>query len=92
VEAAPDPLRQAFGRVGAYESWSRTVDRTARTRNARANAPGDVTYWLSKLGPEFDEASESSRLAAAEAAKSAYFGRLALKSAAARRAGGDHAA
>jgi hypothetical protein len=25
-----------YGRIGAYESWARTSDRTARTANARA--------------------------------------------------------
>ena len=31
----PDPTRQIIGAIGAHESWSRTVDRPARTAPAR---------------------------------------------------------
>lgn len=79
------------GRFGALKSWSQTVDRSARTRPARRNSPGDIEYHLRRLGPEFDDASEGQRLAAAEAAKRAYFAELAMKSARARRRGGDAA-
>jgi hypothetical protein len=58
----------AWGRIGVFESWSRTEDRTARTAPARA-------AFMAK----FDEAADP------EAARKAYFLRLAQKSAEARR-------
>jgi hypothetical protein len=73
------------GRYGALKSWANTVDREARTRPARRNSPGDIEYHLRKLGPEFDDATEEQRLAAADAAKRAYFAEMAMKSARARR-------
>jgi hypothetical protein len=72
--------------------WSRVVDRSAATRNARNAGPGFLDYWLERLGPEFAEASERQRLDAADAARRAYYAGLALKSAKARarrRGGGD---
>jgi hypothetical protein len=89
---SPDALRQTIGRLGAHASWARTADRTARTRPARAKAPGSVEYWLDKLDPElFANATDQQKLAAAEHAKKEYFARLAMKSAAARRGGGEAA-
>ncbi len=86
---APNPLRQQIGRVGALESWANTIDRPARTRAARNNSPSSTEYWLNKLDPErFADASEQQKLDAADAARRAYFARLALKSAKARRRGG----
>ena len=86
----PDPTRQAIGRIGGYVSWSQTADRTARTANGRANAPGSVEYWLKKLDPEkFADATDEQKLAAAEAALRAHFQRMAYASAKARRRGGD---
>lgn len=89
---APNPLRQTLGSIGGHTSWSRTADRTARTRPARSQSPGSVAYWLKRLPAEFDGATDAQRLAAAESAKKAYFARLALKSAEARRKGGNDAA
>jgi len=77
---------QIIGRYGGLKSWANTPDRTARTRNARAKSPGSVEYWLAKLDPErFAKSTKADKLAAAEAAKNAYFAGLALKSAKARR-------
>lgn len=82
----PDPHRQAVGRLGGLTSWANTPDRTARTRPARAKSPGSVEYFLDRLDPDrFANCSEEQRLAAAEAARKAYFQRLGLKSAASRR-------
>lgn len=82
---------QLAGRYGALKSWGNTPDRAKRTRNARANSPGSVDYWLARLDPElFANASEQQKLDAAEAARKAYFAELAMKSAKARR-GGDAA-
>lgn len=77
--------RQTIGRYGGLKSWANTVDRSARTRPARRRSPGSVDYWLDKLGSEFDNATEAQRLAAADAAKRAYFAELSMKSAKARR-------
>lgn len=73
-------------RYGADLSWSRTVDRTARTAPARDRSPGSIEYWIDRLGPEFVAASDAQRLAAAESAKRAHFMHLAMRSSAARRA------
>jgi hypothetical protein len=77
--------RQAWGQYGANVSWANTVDRSARTRTARRAGPGDIDWHLARLPDAFKDASDKQRLAAAEASKRAYFQRLAIKSAAARR-------
>jgi len=78
-----------YGRIGALESWARTVDRAARTRPARNNGPNSINYHLARLDSHrFADATDAQKLAAADAAKRAYFQRLALKSATARRRGG----
>jgi hypothetical protein len=86
----PNRDRQAqFGRVGALESWSRTPDRTARTAPARHSGPSSIEWHLARLDAElFADATDEQKLAAAESARRAYFARLALKSAKARRCGG----
>lgn len=79
--------RQLAGRAGALESWSRTPDRAARTANGRAAGPGDLEWHLARLDPQrFADATEAQRLAAADAAKKAWYARLAMNSAKARRA------
>ncbi len=77
--------RQNIGRYGGLKSWAKTVDRSARTRPARRNSPSSIDYHLDRLGPDFENATDAQRLAAAEAAKRCYFAELAMKSAAARR-------
>lgn len=84
----PDPYRQTIGRLGAHASWANTVDRSARTRQARRRSPSSIEYWLDKLDDRFADATEAQRRDAAEAAKKAHYQRLALRSVAARR-GGD---
>lgn len=73
-----------LGRLGAHSSWAKTADRTART------APGRAAFEQRFL----DEA-DGDPVRAAHLRK-AYFARLALKSAQARRkrssGGGDAAA
>ncbi|SBS77347.1 conserved hypothetical protein [uncultured Mycobacterium sp.] len=69
------------GQIAAHESWSRTTDRSARTANARR-------AMLDKFEREVDPEgvlapAERSRRAAH--ARKAYFARLALRSAQARR-------
>lgn len=84
--------RSLRGQIAAHESWARTPDRTARTAPARR-------ALLSKFEQEvLAEAVESGELAnggaslpdaelarRAENKRKAYFQRLALKSAQARR-------
>lgn len=78
--------RQLRGRIGGLESWSRTVDRTERTAPARAKSPSVTEYYLDKLDPElFKDATDEQRWQAAEAMRRAYFARLAMRSAQARR-------
>jgi hypothetical protein len=78
----PDSLRVQIGRIGAYESWKRTEDRSART------APGRKAM-LDRFEREVDpnnELTQQERAKRAEFARKAYFARLALRSAQARRA------
>ena len=79
--------RSLIGQYAAYESWARTPDRAARTRNARQAAED---RFLREVDPE-GVLPEATRRQMAEAARKAYFARLALKSAQARRrrAGGN---
>jgi hypothetical protein len=60
--------RVLLGRIGAFESWARTKDRSART------APGRAKFLA-----RFEHYADP------EAARKAYFRRLALRSAEARR-------
>ena len=69
------------GQIGAYTSWSRTEDRSARTAPARKAA-------LQKFEQQVDpngELSPDERARRAQYARKAYFKQLALKSAQARR-------
>lgn len=73
--------RQLNGRAGAYESWARTTDPAART------APGRKAN-LDRFDREVDpnnELTQQERAKRAEYARKAYYTRLALKSAQARR-------
>lgn len=73
--------RSAFGRIGALESWAHTDDRAARTAPARASS---MSRFEREADPDgvLDPAERQRR---AELLKSAYFQRLAIKSARARR-------
>lgn len=73
--------RQLIGSIGGHESWARTSDRTQRT------APGRAAF-MARFEREVDPDGtlpEAERLRRAENAKSAYYKRLALKSASTRR-------
>jgi hypothetical protein len=71
-------------RAGAHESWARTIDRTARTANARAGLMAKFEREArDRLGPA---ASEQQVAAAAESARRAHYTRLAARSVKARRA------
>lgn len=76
--------RQLLGSIGAHESWARTVDRPARTANARRS-------FLERFEREVDPDNTlppAERALRAEHLRKAYFQRLALASAKARRRGG----
>jgi hypothetical protein len=73
--------RSLIGQYAAYESWARTPDRTARTANARKAAE---ERFLREVDPD-GVLPEATRRQMAEAARKAYYTRLALKSAQARR-------
>lgn len=73
--------RQIIGAIGAHVSWSHTEDRTARTANGRR-------AFLERFEREVDPdgtLSPQERARRAEHARKAYFQRLALKSAQARK-------
>jgi hypothetical protein len=69
------------GRIGAYASWAKTEDRSARTAPARE---AFNRRFEDEVDPERKLAPEV-RGQRADAARKAYFARLALKSAQARR-------
>lgn len=73
--------RRLRSQIAAHESWARTDDRSARTAKARKAA-------LDRFEREVDPTGEltpQERAKRAEHARKAYFARLALKSAQARR-------
>lgn len=73
--------RSLQARMAAHMSWARTADPVARTANGRA-------AFLDRFEREVDPSGELSvpeRKRRAEHARKAYFTRLALKSAQARR-------
>lgn len=73
--------RSLAGKIGAYEKWSRTADRTAAT------APARRALWQkfeTEVDPDGILAAEE-RARRTELAWKAHFARLSLKSAKARR-------
>jgi hypothetical protein len=77
----PPAERRLVGEIGAHISWARTEDRSARTANAR-------NTFLNRFDKQVDP--DGTLLPAERArrsvhARKAYFSRLALKSAQARR-------
>ena len=73
--------RSLIGQIAVRESWARTPDRAARTANARR-------ALLDRFEREVDpdgELTPAERAIRAAHARKAYFARLALKSAQARR-------
>jgi hypothetical protein len=79
--------RTIRAQIAAHESWAHTEDRAARTANARK-------AMLDKFERQVDpdgKLAPAERAKRAEHARKAHFKRLALKSARARRRGGDAA-
>ncbi|MCR6491707.1 hypothetical protein [Cellulomonas sp. P24] len=74
--------RSLTAQIAAHESWARTPDRTARTANARAAL---MERFEREVDPD-NTLPPHERATRAENARKAYFLRLSLKSARARRA------
>ena len=75
------------GQIAAHTSWARTPDRAARTAAARQAA---LNRFEREVDPEGKLAPDV-RAKMAESERKAYFKRLALKSAKARRRRGGAA-
>lgn len=73
--------RALRAQIAAHESWALTDDRSARTANARRAM---LDKFEHQVDPEL-KLSPAERAKRAEHARKAYFKRLALKSAQARR-------
>lgn len=87
MSRAPTPSKRLATRYAAHKSWAETADRTARTAPARKVGPGDLEWHVARLDAErFADATEEQKLKAAEAAKRAWFAKLAIESHKARRA------
>ena len=80
MEPSPS-FRTMRARLAAHESWARTADRSARTAPARKAAADRFEREVDPDG-SLDPAERARR---AEHARKAYFIRLAMKSAEARR-------
>ncbi|WP_433506764.1 hypothetical protein ACQP04_09905 [Pseudonocardia halophobica] len=81
----PGSDRALIARIAAHTSWANTSDRSARTAPGRAAARAAM---LDRFEREIDPdgtMSPAERALRAESARRAYFSRLALRSAQARR-------
>lgn len=76
----PPSEQSSFARIGAHTSWARTIDRSARTAPARAAL--DAKF----LAEADDDPVRAEHL------RKAYFARLALRSARARRKASENSA
>ena len=74
--------RSLRGQIAVHESWARTPDRAARTEKARKAA---LDRFERQVDPD-GTLPPAERAKRAENDRKAYFSRLALKSAQARRA------
>lgn len=79
---AKDPERQLIGRIGANTRWAHEENRTAATQPAR---DGFEKRFENEVDPD-RVLTPQERAKRAASAKRAYFQRMALKSAQARRA------
>ncbi|MFY9219872.1 MAG: hypothetical protein WAO40_04945 [Candidatus Nanopelagicales bacterium] len=76
-----DPDRILLARIAAHERWAKEPDRTAATARARQAAMDRFEHQVDPDGT----LSPQERAKRASHARSAYFARLARKSAQARR-------
>lgn len=77
-----DKVKSAAGRIGAHEKWAKTLDRKAGTAAGRKAA---LDRFERQVDPE-GVLSEAERAELAAHARKAHMLRMALKSAAVRRA------
>ena len=77
----PTAEHSAWSRIGAHDSWARTVDRAARTANARKKMLDNIERRVDPDGI----LSPTQRAQMASSARKAYFQRLARKSVAVRK-------
>lgn len=73
---------QSAGRIGAHSRWAREADRSAATQAAR---DGLIRRFEDEVDPDRILQPEE-RARRVESARRAYYTRIAMKSAAARRA------
>lgn len=73
--------RRLHGQIGAFRSWAKTPDRSARTLPARM---ASLARFERQVDPD-NQLAPAERAKRAEFARKAYFAELALKSAQARR-------
>lgn len=78
-----DGERALRATMAVNRSWAKTIDRSARTANARAASPVDLEWHAKRLDPP--PRSEEERLQRAESARKAYFARLSWMAATAAR-------
>jgi hypothetical protein len=81
--------RSTNAKIAANARWARTPNRSLATAKARANGPGSLEYWLTKVDPD-GEMVYADRVRAADNAKAEFYGRAmknARKSKAAKRNG-----
>ncbi|MBA5846257.1 hypothetical protein [Gordonia amicalis] len=78
---SPQSERSLIAQLAAHESWAKTPDRTARTANARRALEDKFEREVDPDGV----LSPADRAKRVENARKAYYARLALKSAQARR-------
>lgn len=77
------PNRHAVaGRIGAHAKWGRTADRAAATEAARKAAED---RWLREVRQENPDIDHRTAVKMAESRRKAYFARLAMRSAEARK-------
>jgi hypothetical protein len=76
--------RRTRAELGAHTQWSKEQDRTARTAAARENSPSSLKYHEKLVDPNGVLLPAERRKRAVNSRK-AYFARLQLKSAQARR-------
>jgi len=81
MPAATPQERALIARIAAHESWARTTDRTARTASARQ---ASLDRFDRQVDPD-GTLDPAIRVQRAAHARSAYFSRLALRSAQSRR-------
>jgi len=77
--------RTLHARIGAYESWARTIDRSARTAPARQAFHDRFMAEVDEIDREH-KLSDEQRAQMADAKRKAYYARLARQGLEARRA------